>query len=352
MTALPPRPDIAQLRRLAKDRLREARRGDPDAIAWISEVDAGVTLSAAQLRLARHHGFGSWPAMHLEIARRRALDGHDPDALEAFVSRHPELATSELVNWSDHPLGASPLAFVAMARFDTATGRWRDVTGSGAAARVLLAAGAPLDGTPDDRETPLITAASYGDAEVAAALIAAGADLEAVATDDAGGVPGGTAVLHAAVFGMTDVLDLLVRAGARVRSIEEAAAAGDLAEWLGEAADTQALLRALVMAADHQRIAVIDRLVAAGTPVDEEDHVFGRHPLRLAATNGRPASVRSLLAHGADPTGRDRSGRTALDHCRTGRRIAADPDGHDEVEAILDAAGTDRGSLRSPSSGR
>ena len=76
---------------------------------------------------------------------------------------------------------------------------------------------------------PLITAASYGDADVARELIAAGADLEAVAAPDAGGVPGGTALLHAAVFGMTPVLDVLVAAGARVRGIEEAAAAGDLA---------------------------------------------------------------------------------------------------------------------------
>ena len=60
-------------------------------------------------------------------------------------------------------------------------------------------------------------------------LIDAGADLEARAADDSGGVPGGTALLHAAVFGMTDVVDVLVAAGARIHSIEEAAAAGDVA---------------------------------------------------------------------------------------------------------------------------
>ena len=56
------------------------------------------------------------------------------------------------------------------------------------------------------------------------------------------------------------------------------------------------------MAADHERLQVIDTLVAAGTPVDAADEVFGRHPLRLAAANGRPASVHTLLADGADPT--------------------------------------------------
>ena len=58
-----------------------------------------------------------------------------------------------------------------MRRYDTSRGEWRDVTGTGEVARMLLAAGAPVDGEPDEQETPLITAASYGDAEVALVLI-------------------------------------------------------------------------------------------------------------------------------------------------------------------------------------
>jgi ankyrin repeat protein len=148
-------------------------------------------------------------------------------------------------------------------------------------------------------------------------------------------VPGGSALLHAAVFGMTSVIDVLVAAGARVRSIEEAAAAGDVTGWLTDEASPQAKLRALIMAADHQRIAVIDVLIAADTPVDAEDELYGRHPLRLAAANGRPASVRALLAHGADPARRDNNGLTAIDHCQIGRSAAPDPGSYDEVEALL-----------------
>jgi uncharacterized protein len=333
--ALPPRPDLDQLRRIAKDRLRAARDGDADAVRWIGEVDAGLTLAAAQLHLARDYGFASWPALQLEVARRRVLDLHDADALAAFIADHPALATTELQQWRDHPKGASPLGYLAMARHDTATNTWRDVVGTGAAAHVLIAAGAPVDGNPGDPETPLITAASYGDADVAAVLIAAGADLDAIASVGAGGVPGGSALLHAAVFGMTDVLDIVVAAGARVRSIEEAAAAGDIAGWLTEDTPPQARLRALIMAADHQRLDVIDALIAGGTLVDAEDEVFGRHPLRLAAANGRPASVRSLLAHGADPARRDSNGLIPLDHCRHGRVNAPDTSGHDEAEALL-----------------
>ncbi len=335
MPALPPRADIEQLRRIAKDRLRDARAGDPDALRRIREVGPDLRLATAQLTVARDHGFTSWPALCLEVARRRVFDLRSPAALDAFLREHPEATREPLHNWSDHPKGASPLGYLAMARYDTATRRWRTVSGTAAAAHALIARGAPVNGAPGDPETPLITAASYGDADVAAVLVAAGADIDAVAAAGSGGVPGGSALLHAAVFGATDVIDVLAAAGARVRSLEEAAAVGDVDGWLTPSTDLQTKLRGLVMAADHQRIAVIERLVASGTPVDEADARFGRHPLRLAAANGRPASVAALLAHGAAPAGRDERGMTPFDHCRQGRSHAAQTDGHDEVEAIL-----------------
>jgi uncharacterized protein len=175
---------------------------------------------------------------------------------------------------------------------------------------------------------------------VARVLIGAGADIDARAGDDSGGVPGGTALLHAAVFGMTEVVDVLVEAGARIRSIEEAAAAGEIGDWLADA-PAEARLRALVMAADHQRLDVIDQLVAAGTPVDATDAAFGGHPLRVAAGNGRPKSVRRLLDHGADPNLSDGEGRTPLALCRLGRH-GDDRAARDEVEAILEPLTADR----------
>jgi hypothetical protein len=122
---------------------------------------------------------------------------------------------------------------------------------------------------------------------------------------------------------------VLVEAGATVNGIEEEAAAGDVTAWLAEAA-ADARVRALVMASDHQRLDVIDQLVAAGTPVDATDPAFGGHPLRTAAWNGRPESVRRLLAHGADPSLRDEDGRAPLDLARTGTTT-----GHREAAAIL-----------------
>jgi ankyrin repeat protein len=70
MTELPPRPDLGQLRRQAKDLLRAARAGDPAAAARIGAVSGRVTLSAAQLAVARHYGFASWPRLKAEVDAR------------------------------------------------------------------------------------------------------------------------------------------------------------------------------------------------------------------------------------------------------------------------------------------
>jgi len=253
--------------------------------------------------------------------------------LKTLLGEHPELAVEEMRNWCDHQLGASPLGYVAMLRYDTSRGIWRDGAGTGAMARALLDAGAPVDGNPEDPETPLMTAASYGDAEVAQVLIDAGADLNATAKDTAGGVPGGTALRHAAVFDMTDVVDVLLAAGAT--DLVQAAAAGDITGCL--TADTRQADRvaALRIAAAHTRLDVIDQLLAAATPVDGVDRDVST-ALHEAAYCGRADSVRHLLAHGADPTLRDaRFGSTPLGWCRHQREETGPGHGHDEIEQLL-----------------
>jgi ankyrin repeat protein len=334
MTYLPARPDLEQLRHQAKDLLRDANDGDASALARIHAVSDRLILASAQLVVAREHGFDSWPKLRREVERREILNSRDLTRLSSLLAEDPDLAVSRMVNWTDHRLGANPLNYIAMIGFDhERLGLPGDLPGTGQVAAALIDAGAPVNGMPGDFETPLMTAASYGDAEVAQVLIDAGANLEARASAD-GGVPGGTALMHAAVFGMTEVLDLLVKAGAQPHGIESAAAIGDITGWLKPDTTLQACIRALGFAADHQRLSVIDQLIKAGTPIDAVDELFGRQALRLAAQNGRPQSVRRLLEHGADPDLRDEHGRTALDLCQPAHRHLENP-GHDEVDLIL-----------------
>lgn len=251
MPDLPARPNLDQLRHQAKDLLRAAERGDAEALARFAAVSAPVRLSTAQLAVAREYGFSSWAGLKLEVDRREIFDRGDVARLVELLAAHPELATRRLEHWSDGNRNR-PLGYVTKLRFyrDHA-GASTVVSGTGDQARALLAAGAPVNGRRRDKETPLITAASYGDVEVARVLIEAGADIDATSAPDSGGVPGGSALLHAAVFGMTGIVDLLVAAGATIGSLELAAAAGDISAWPLASADLQARIRALIFAADH-----------------------------------------------------------------------------------------------------
>ncbi len=333
MPRLPARADLEQLRLQAKDLLRAATRGEPDAISRLRAVSDRLTLSSAQLAVAREHGFTSWARLKLEVERRAVLDTADAAQLADLLAAHPELAVQRMTGWCDHLHGASPLGYVAMMRYDTRRGVWRDVPGTGALAWALLRAGAPVEGDPLDAETPLMTAASHGDAQVARVLVEAGADLDATASATAGGVPGGTALRHAVVFGMTDVVEVLLAAGAT--DLVQAAAAGDLTGMLTAETSQKDRVAALRTAAAHGRVEVIDQLIAASTPVDGVDW-DGSTALHEAAFSGRADSVHRLLLHGADPARRDtRFDSTPLGWCLHQRGEVGPGNGHDEVEAVL-----------------
>ena len=72
MSELPGRPNIDQLRRQARELLRAAADGGPAALARVRAFSERVSLSAAQLAVAREYGFASWPALHAEVERRLA----------------------------------------------------------------------------------------------------------------------------------------------------------------------------------------------------------------------------------------------------------------------------------------
>lgn len=334
MSKLLPRTHPKHLRHQAKDLLRAAKRGEPEALARMKAVSGRLILTDAQLALAREYGFASWAKLMLEVQRRRVIDDRDVAALRMLLSAHGELATERMHGWCDHA-GARPLNYVAMLRFDTARGAWRDVSGTGAIASEFLRAGSPVDGERDDPETPLMTAASYGDAEVAQVLVEAGANLTSTASRSAGGVPGGTALRHAAVFGMTAVADVLVAAGAV--DIVHAAANGSIDGLLSASTSDDDKVAALRIAAEHGQLAVMEQLLDAGTPIDGTDR-DGSTALHAAAYRGSTNGVRFLLDRGADPARRDtRFNSTPLSWCRHGRDELGPSKAHNEVEQVLAA---------------
>jgi hypothetical protein len=79
MPQLPDRPDLDQLRRQARELHRAAQGGDPAALRRVRPVSDKVTLSTAQLALAREYGFSSWRRLRDEVEHRFSY----PDLLTA-----------------------------------------------------------------------------------------------------------------------------------------------------------------------------------------------------------------------------------------------------------------------------
>src|SRR5262249_52254830 len=71
MPELPDRPDLGQLRRQARELLRAAANGEPNAVTRLQAVSDRVMLSAAQLAVAREYGYSSWSTLRAEVERRR-----------------------------------------------------------------------------------------------------------------------------------------------------------------------------------------------------------------------------------------------------------------------------------------
>ena len=85
--ALPDRPSLEYLKKLAKDRLPELRR-----------ADAGARLADAQLAVAREHGFPSWRALRAHLdAPARAERAERVTELFAAIRRGEEAAVERLL---------------------------------------------------------------------------------------------------------------------------------------------------------------------------------------------------------------------------------------------------------------
>lgn len=181
MPTLPPHPDLAQLKRRAKDLLRAAQAGDADAVDRIRAVSEATTLAAAQLAIAREYGFASWPRLRDEVDARmlalgeladafsRASIGGDMRRAARLLRETPNLADSSIaaavvLGDADRVRAALRRDPTHTARTDPRTGwtalhaacssRWHQLEpdradGLASVARLLLDAGAdPTSPTP------------------------------------------------------------------------------------------------------------------------------------------------------------------------------------------------------------
>src|SRR5262245_32314155 len=115
---LPVRPNLDQLRRQAKDLLRQIRHGDLAAIAELRRhhpepVEPGdAKLADAQLALARSYGVASWPRLVLACRMIDAIWRDDVDAVRTLVRKHPPLL-HERTHVTQHCRCGPPMSFAA-----------------------------------------------------------------------------------------------------------------------------------------------------------------------------------------------------------------------------------------------
>jgi hypothetical protein len=114
--SLPKRPDLDQLRRQAKELRDAVRAGDRGAIERVrAHADVGprtVTLSAAQLAIAREYGFASWPRLKEELEERTS-ESPWPDRLlveKAVTARDLEDRQPVLLDGRAVEVGPDPEA--------------------------------------------------------------------------------------------------------------------------------------------------------------------------------------------------------------------------------------------------
>lgn len=292
---LPDRASLEYLKKLAKERLRELRRTNPDA-----------RLSAAQLAVARDHGFPSWRALKAEVDKRHA------QPLEAYFAA---CATGDIAALGDM-LAQSP-ALARERQPGGATGLHLAVRHPDAV-RLLLAHGAdPNARDTGDNALPLHFAAGGGYVESVRALLDAGSEVQG-----AGDAHRMDAIGWATVFGVAhrDVVDLLVERGAR-HHVFTAIALGDVDLLRRIVADDPDAIKRRLSASEQEQTALhyvvapadglvggmfrtgdhyrtLDALIDLGADLEARDSK-GRTPLAVAMLRGDREAMRRLHAAGA-----------------------------------------------------
>ena len=129
---LPVRPDLEQLKRQAKELLRDLHSGDASAAAELREwhPDPGdpslAKLVDAQLVLARSYHASSWPRLVQSVELAEAIWRDDVDAVRALVTRNPNLVHEHVLIRTDSHWGP-PMTYAANLGRDAIIRRLREL---------------------------------------------------------------------------------------------------------------------------------------------------------------------------------------------------------------------------------
>lgn len=348
---LPPRPNLEQYKKRAKDLVTAANSTDPTAVKawgtdWIATLarllgvtitpfvqgsfdhavehverrvrekfersratDAKLTLADAQHLLAEAHGFENWAefANHVRGGPRKegqefeaavdAVVSGDLSTLESLIRQHPDLIRAR----SARVHRATLLHYVAANGVEDF--RQKTPPNAVAIARCLLQAGAEVDalantyGGGKAQTTMNLLVSSTHPAEaglqsaIAETLLEFGAAINGLEDD-------GSPLITALAFGYRDTAETLARRGARVDNVASAAALGRLD-----------LVRNLVADTSDPKPSLVSLY---WVPLSNDAKANTERALLWACMFGRTAVVEFLLEHGVDPAAKDVDKLTAL----------------------------------------
>jgi hypothetical protein len=272
MPDLPPRASLEYLRKLAKRRDRQTRRG----------------LARAQYEIAREYGFGNWPDLvrHVHATRlqgmHRALVLADTTALTEHLNADPGAATA--------PVDGLPPLLLLLRRSIGTPADIRDC-----AQRLLDAGAAPdshtVEWNGEGHQSALFDAVERHDVDLARLLVERGA------------TPDEDAFYHACEQSDTALLDLLYQPGFEnlvTHKLDFEDVPG-LRWFLDKGADvgTHDMLHHAIVRG--RSTTIIAMLLDAGADPNKPSSSWdvGRRPLALAARSGHLAAYELLAARGA-----------------------------------------------------
>jgi ankyrin repeat protein len=332
--------------------LASAEDGTEGAVAAFERWGAPMTQAGARDVLAREHGFSSWEELARRLGSRResdepfirayrAIEAQDVAGLRQRLERSPELVNARGTNDND-------LLGMAAATCDERL------------VAVLLEHGADPARANVHGWTPLHQAAYSDLPHLARMLLAAGAPLDVSARGE-----GGTPLVVALFWGNRETADLLAERGVLPPNLRAAAGLG-LTELIGELVAPDGALapgagarrayyrphsgfpawrpsddprdildEALCWAARNDRLEALDLLVSRGARLDAD--VYRGTALAWASSCGHVAAVQRLLELGADPNARTTFGGPDHGEAATPLHLAAESNRLEVMRALLEA---------------